>query len=91
VHVDTMRVNHTAKRYSLRLPQAKSPSTAARRVIQFGPEFQLRGSGSLALRVGVGRRNGRLHCWVGTPLRKIRAQFQEYKHTSLTSLVEDSR
>jgi hypothetical protein len=52
-------------------------------VILFGPESWRWGSGSLALRVGVGRRNGRLHCWVCTPSRKIRVQLQECKHTSL--------
>jgi hypothetical protein len=36
---------------------------------------------------GVGRRNGRLHCQVGTPPRKIRHYFQECKHTSLVFLV----
>jgi hypothetical protein len=45
---------------------------------------------SLCWGVGVGRRIGRLHCWVRTPLRKIRARFQEYKHTSLTFLVGKS-
>ena len=36
---------------------------------------------------GVGRRNGRLHCWVRTPPRKIRRQYQECKHTSLIFIV----
>jgi hypothetical protein len=36
---------------------------------------------------GGGRRNGRLHCLVCTPPRKIRVHFQGYKHTSLTFLV----
>jgi hypothetical protein len=36
---------------------------------------------------GVGRGNGRLHCWVRTPHRKIRVQFRGHKHTSLTFLV----
>src|SRR5215204_1084940 len=41
--------------------------------------------------VGVGRRNGRLHCRVHTPPRKIRPQFPGYKHISLTLiLVEPS-
>jgi hypothetical protein len=59
----------------IRLPYAKAPSTVARCVILFGPESQWRSSGFLVL--GVGRRNGRLHYWVCTPLRKIRAGFME--------------
>jgi len=31
----------------------------------------------------VGRRNGRLYYWVCIPPRKIRHQFQGYKHTLL--------
>jgi hypothetical protein len=37
--------------------------------------------------VGVGRGDRRLHCWVRTPPRKIRHQFQKCKHTSLTSVL----
>jgi len=37
--------------------------------------------------VEVGRRNWRSHCWVRTPPRKIRRQFQGYKHTSLNFLA----
>jgi hypothetical protein len=40
--------------------------------------------------VGVGRRNGRLHCWVCTPHREIRARFEGHKHTSLMSLVDEA-
>jgi hypothetical protein len=72
---------------SLPLPQAKAPSTVARLVIHVGPESYCQGSGSFALRGGVGRRNGRLHCWVCTPPRKIRAQLHGCKHTSLIFLV----
>jgi hypothetical protein len=75
---------------SLPLPQAKSPLTVAWGVILFGPEPYCQGSGSLALRVGVGRRNGQLHRWVRTPHRKIRARFHGYKHTSLISLLGKS-
>ena len=74
----------------LRLPQARTPPTVARRVIHFGPESRCQGSGSVVLRGGVGRRNGQLHCWMGTPPRKIRARFQGYKHTSLTSFVDEA-
>ena len=74
-------------RGGLRLPHTKAPFTLARLVIPFGPEPCQWGSGSFALRVGVGRRNGRLHCWVGTPTRKIRAWFRSYKHTSLVFLI----
>src|SRR5215208_7233572 len=69
-----------------RLFRTRAPLTVARCVIHFGPESQLRGFRFLALRVGVGRRNRRLHWWVGTPPRKFRRQFQEYKHTSLSLL-----
>jgi hypothetical protein len=70
-------------------PQAKAPPTLARRVILFGPESWPWGSGYCALRVGgVGRRNGRLHCWVRTPPRKIRCRFHEYKHTWLIFVVD---
>ena len=72
---------------SLPLPQAKPPSALARRVIDFGPEPWQWGSGSFASRVGVGRRNGRLHRWVRAHLRKIRSQFQGGKHTSLAFYV----
>jgi hypothetical protein len=72
---------------SLPLPQAKAPSTVARLVIHVGPESYCQGSGSFALRGGVGCRNGRLHCWVCTPPRKNRRQSQKYKHTSLILLV----
>ena len=39
---------------------------------------------------GVGRGNTRSHCGMCTPPRKIRAQLQEYKHTSLVFLVGKS-
>jgi hypothetical protein len=74
----------------LPLPQAKGPLTVALLVILFGPEPWQWDSGSFVLRGGVGRRNGRSHCWVRTPLRKIRRQFQGYKHLSLTSFVGES-
>jgi hypothetical protein len=45
---------------------------------------------SLCYGVGVGRGKWRLHCWAGTPPRKIRARIQEHKHTSLNSLVGES-
>jgi hypothetical protein len=37
--------------------------------------------------VGVGRRNGRSHCRVRTPSRKIRARFREHKHRFLIFVV----
>ena len=42
---------------------------------------------SRIVRWGVGRGDVRLRCRVRTPLRKIRAEFDGYKHTSLTFLV----
>jgi hypothetical protein len=72
----------------LPLPQAKSPSTVAQRVIHyFGPEPWQWGSGSFALQVGVGRRNERLHRLACTPSRKIRAQFHGCEHTLLNVIV----
>src|SRR5829696_8193122 len=44
----------------------------------------------LCIAGGAGRRNGRLHCWVCTPHRKIRIQFQGNKHTSLNLTVHES-
>src|SRR5215208_4939433 len=41
--------------------------------------------------VGVGRGNGRSCCWVRTPPRKIRAQFQACKHTSLNQDASNLR
>jgi hypothetical protein len=75
----------------LHLPRAKSPSTVARGVTLFGPESYCQGSGSLVLGVGVGRGKWRLHRWVCTPPRKIRARFRRNKHTSLIISVGESR
>src|SRR5215216_2747974 len=44
----------------------------------------------LCIAGGAGRRNWRLHCWVCTPHRKIRIQFQGNKHTSLNLTVHES-
>jgi hypothetical protein len=74
---------------SLRLPQTKSPSTVARRVIHFEPESHWQGSGSVVLGVGVGHGNWLLHCWACTPPGEIRHQSQEYKHTSLSGSPND--
>jgi hypothetical protein len=53
--------------------QSKVPFTVARRTIFLGLKFRQRDAGSFALRVGgVGRRNGRLHCWVHTPSKNLR-------------------
>jgi hypothetical protein len=69
------------------LPQAKSPSNVALLVIRFAPESHCRGSGSFVLRGGGGSQKLSV-AWVEvhTP-RKIRAQFQEYKDTSLIFIV----
>jgi hypothetical protein len=71
----------------LRLPQAKSPLTVARCVIHIGPEPCQWGSGSFVLRGGGGSRKlAAALLGVHTP-RKIRARFQECKHTSLNLIV----
>ena len=68
-------LGHCAGR-GLPLPQAKSPYTVARIVINFEPEPHRQGSDSLAL-VGVGRRNGRSHCWACIPPRKYAPTFKD--------------
>jgi hypothetical protein len=58
----------------LRLPQAKAPSMVGRRVILFGPEPWHWAPGLSCYGVGVGRGNGRLHCWVYSSPGKICVQ-----------------
>ena len=84
----------------LPLPQAKSPSTVEQHVILFGPEPWRWGSGFISLQVGVGRRNGRLHCWVRTPpsknphpISRIQAYIAYFLRSDVlrTSLLQNSQ
>jgi hypothetical protein len=82
-----------APRYRRNRPsvhEPKAPSTVERRVIFYRLEPWQWGSGSFALRVGVGHGDKRSCCWVCTPPRKNRHPFQECKHTSLTFLIVTS-
>ena len=73
----------------LPLPQAKGPSTVARLVIHFEPESHSRGSGSFVVRGGGGSQKVVVALQAWTPPRKIRRQFQGYKHISLNPLVAE--
>src|SRR5215204_127122 len=74
----------------LPLPQDKAPPTVTRRVIHFGPEPCQWGSGFSYCRVGVGRRILEREWLRRTPPRKIHAQFQRHKHTSLSLKGDES-